>query len=398
MIEYLIESFFCLAIFYLNYVVFFRNSRNYHLNRIVLLFSLFFSLLIPTLSIPLNEFQLQSVTGNDDLIGIISISNNLLSSELINSTQTYGFINLITLLIIIYSSVTFILFGKFIYNIYILFLKGYRSEKIIYNHCKLTILDEKTNPFNFFNYIFISREFYKNGLIEESLILHESAHKKQMHSFDVVLIELIQVFFWFNPFIQIYKQLIKINHEYLADDFVLKSGVCNIEYSNKLLGFSIQKKTLNLTSSFNHILIKKRLIMLSKFKQKKPFAFQVVIFIPIAALLFFTTTFANTHIESGSKSGFFYADTLHWSSVNHNLYLRGDVILKYGENHYKGRGSFSSFGEVHLLIINNKTVPLNSVITISGIKHEVVQLSETEAFDKYGSKGKLGAIEIKAIK
>jgi hypothetical protein len=74
------------------------------------------------------------------------------------------------------------------------------------------------------------------------------------------------------------------------------------------------------------------------------------------------------------------------------------VVVKHGENNFKGSGSFSFLGEVHLLIINDKPVSLNSSIVLSGIKCEVITFKKKEAIKKYGSEGKLGAVEIKAIK
>jgi hypothetical protein len=143
--------------------------------------------------------------------------------------------------------------------------------------------------------------------------------------------------------------------------------------------------------------------MLSKYEQERRIAYQLALFVPIIAMLFVTTAFSNTKDVNASsknsqKSGIFYADTLFWSGENHEIYLKGKVVVKHGENDFKGNGSFSYLGEVHLLILNDKPVALNSSIVLSGIKCEVIKLNKEEAIGKYGSEGKLGAIEIKAIK
>lgn len=407
MIEYLAKSTFCLSILYLGYVVFFRYSRNYQINRIILLFSVIFSLSIPILKISIAQFQSLEIIPNK-LINVFSVPNYLPGSELTSPVYLNNSVGISTVLTVIYSLITLALFGRFAFNIYMLFLKGYRSDKIDHKGNELTLIDEIINPFSFFNLIFINKDYHKNGAIEEELILHEMAHKKQLHSIDLVLIELVQVFFWFNPFIYLFKNLIKTNHEYLADEFVLKSGACPFEYSNTLLNHAFQNKTLSLTSGFNHLLIKNRLIMLSKFEQKKRFIYPLALFVPIVAVLFFTTSFTGTNnaiIDKATgtvlltqKPGIFYADTLFWSGEDHEVYMRGKVKVRYGINDFTGDGGFAILGKVHLLVFNDKPVSLNSTIILTGIKCEVLKLTEKEAIEKYGSEGKLGAVEIKAIK
>ena len=133
--------------------------------------------------------------------------------------------------------------------------------------------------------------------------------------------------------------------------------------------------------------------MLSKYDQKSRLFYRLAIFSFLVSAMFLTTAAANFQ-PNFEKSGFFYADSLFWSGVDQKVYLKGDVIMKAAGNDVKGKGSFSFLGKVNLLIINDQKVEPNSTFDLSGMKCEINILSEEEAREKYGSAGKLGAVEI----
>lgn len=77
------------------------------------------------------------------------------------------------------------------------FTKYHNYDKSSYLGHEVVLADHTVNPFTFFNYIFVSKDAYLQGKVEEELLLHEVAHKKQLHSLDVVFMELLQIFFWY---------------------------------------------------------------------------------------------------------------------------------------------------------------------------------------------------------
>lgn len=403
MTDYLIKSVSCFSILYVCYIVFFRNSRNYHINRVVLLFSVLFSLSVPSLNIGPVISRVPALANNEYLYRIVSYANYSTGSEsVINAVDQGTSTNLSIAILAIYVFISFVLFLRFCIHICVLILKSYQAEKINHKGNKLALIDETVGPFTFFTTIFICRTSYQSKNVEEELILHEIAHKQQLHSIDVVIMEVVQIFFWFNPLVYLFKKLIKANHEYLADDFVLKSGVSHRDYSNKLLSHTFQDKTSRLVSGFNHLLIKNRLLMLAKFNQKRRPASQLAVFVPLVMILFFTTAFKNTDTTSAltlkDNRGFFYADTLFWSEETRKIWLKGKLAVKFGTNDFKGGGEFSGFGEVHLLFVDGQKISPNTSIVVSGKKCEVVILTKEEGAKKYGPEGKLGAVEIYSSK
>ena len=141
--------------------------------------------------------------------------------------------------------------------------------------------------------------------------------------------------------------------------------------------------------------------MISKFNQKRRSAHPLVIFVPLIMILFLTTAFRNTNgATSGTnreKQGTFYADTLFWSGETKEIWLRGKVAVKFGENDFKGIGSFSGFGKVHLLMVDGKKASSNESIVISGKKCKAVTVTKEEAMKKYGLEGEFGALEITVL-
>src|SRR5690606_22385705 len=84
------------------------------------------------------------------------------------------------------------------------------------------------------------------------------------HSWDVVFVELLMVFFWFNPFLYIYRKSIRTNHEFLADEEVLNHHSDTTAYQHLLLEKIPVKSQTTMSSSFNYLVTKKRLIMMTK--------------------------------------------------------------------------------------------------------------------------------------
>lgn len=411
MIEYLIESTLCLAVFYIVFEVFFKRARNYQINRAVLLFSVFFSLLVPALSISISTLPIQEIEQSEGLFEVLSVPNYLLNTEFVTPIAQNSSVDLSFIFVIAYLFITLILFIRFAFHIINLIVKWRKSDKINHYGHELVLMDEKVSPFTFFNSIFISKTEYQSGSLEKELLIHETAHKYQLHSVDVVFIELLQVLFWFNPFIYLFKRLIKTNHEYLADDFVLKSGASYRDYTDKLLCYTFPRKTSTLTSGFGHALIKQRLIMLSKFQQKKPVSYRFLLLVPVVCLLFLTTAFTSTssvnilpeypshQVKNGLENpGTLLATTIFWSSEDNEVYLKGkNVRIKHGDNDFSVNGTASYLGEVYYFVFNNQEVTKDLPIDVSGKKYQVVKLSKENAIEKYGSKGRSGAVEITVL-
>jgi hypothetical protein len=131
------------------------------------------------------------------------------------------------------------------------------------------LIDQATLPYSFLNMVFVSKKAYEKQEIEEELFIHEFAHIKQLHSIDILFIELLQLLFWFQPLLYLYKKYILINHEFLADQEVLKETVGIPAYQRLLLQKTSVQPHTSICNHFNYLVIKKRMIMMSKTTSKR---------------------------------------------------------------------------------------------------------------------------------
>ncbi len=404
MIEYLIESFLCLLALCLLFELFFKRSRHYRINRVVLLFSVLFSLIVPLFSISTTQLSFPQSLQSESMIQVISLVNylpNTPSAPLADSDLAF---DPLFLLSIVYTIVVLFLFLRLILHLSLLVVRGWLAERTTFDGHELRLIDEEVTPFTFFHSIFVSRKSFENQILDRQLILHEIAHKSQWHTIDILFIELVQVFFWFNPMVYIIKRWIRTNHEYLADDFVLRSGVSQREYAEKLLQHTFPDKYARLVSGFNHLLIKKRLIMLTKFQSKRPSSFRFLLLLPVVSLLFTATAFSNVAVPDSvipgiennlDEEGTLQADKIVWSSEDNKVYLHGkNIRVKHGDNDFKVNGRASYLGEVHCLVVDGKTVAMDSPIDVKGKSCKVVKWDAEAARKKFGKKGQKGAVEI----
>jgi hypothetical protein len=262
MIPYFIKSTICLITLYGFYHFVLRHHKILMFNRFYLIFSLVFSITVPLIEIPVNSsFPLTNSVNELTITPEYPVG----SRQLMNNADTsYSDLNILPLLFIAFSTCFFI---RFAFNLFIIIRKAMKCKKIEMNNLSLVLVEEKTLPHSFFKYIFVNKSDYEDGKIEKELLIHEEAHCLQYHSVDIILIELLKVFFWFNPFIWLFKKEILLNHEYYADNKVLENNEAT-DYYKLLVNLVIQSNTSYLASNFKYTAIKNRLIMMTK---DKPF-------------------------------------------------------------------------------------------------------------------------------
>ncbi|HET8886762.1 MAG TPA: M56/M15 family metallopeptidase [Salinimicrobium sp.] len=288
MVDYAFYSINALAISFVLFFLFLKKGKNFQFNRFYLLGTLILCLVAPTLEFdygsnyfPEEKFQLEPMLTTSENIEVIEMGNaEIIQKENFQLKQIFFYS---------YFLITFLLLIRFAINLFKIIHLIRRSK--IHDFRKFKIIDTagKGNPFSFFNYFFIHNEDLEENNLANSVIQHELAHSKQLHSVDILLSELLSCFFWFNPFIWLYKKEIIQNHEYLADSAVIKSVDLEI-YSSHLIncGNSIKQPFI---SGFSFVKTKNRLNMLHK-KQTSKFVLGLkfgIVLILFAAVFAFSS-------------------------------------------------------------------------------------------------------------
>ena len=134
-------------------------------------------------------------------------------------------------------------------------------------------------------YIFINTRLNPEEAGE--IIRHEQNHLRQNHFIDIIFIEIIKAFQWFNPVIYLINRSLRAIHEFQADQDCLSSGVPVVNYQSLLLSQVFKSRAFNLTNSFsNPSLIKKRMIMMTKKRTSAIAGMKLLLVIPVTDLYF----------------------------------------------------------------------------------------------------------------
>ncbi|MDQ1159897.1 bla regulator protein BlaR1 [Chryseobacterium sp. SORGH_AS 447] len=238
------------------YYYFLQKEKMYRFNRIYLLFSLLFSCTVPFISIstespkPTNRLQ-TAFESTQQILDLTPVQNDF---------------NLVNLIWIIYGIITFIFLSRIIASF--LKINNLKGEKIIYQNRELLVTEKNIPPFSFWNTIYLGRSYFTDQQMDDRIFLHEKSHLEQKHSIDLMMVEIVKAFTWFNPAVYFYKKAIRINHEFLADESVLKNHFNVKDYQNLILDEIISSQDYNLTHTFNFNNTKKRFIMMNTKKSK----------------------------------------------------------------------------------------------------------------------------------
>jgi hypothetical protein len=119
--------------------------------------------------------------------------------------------------------------------------------------------------FSFLGYAFIYKEKIETTEMNQ-IIAHEKVHIEQRHSIDLIFVQLIAAFLWFNPLIWKLIKSLKTTHEYIVDQKIINTGYSLVEYQALLIRELVSNNSYGLVHNFNLSFIKKRIIMMTNNK------------------------------------------------------------------------------------------------------------------------------------
>ena len=285
MLLLLFKSSACLAAFLFFYKLFLEKESMHHFKRFYLLGALLVSIVIPFITFT----QYIEVAVIKDYVPLQSAEFTVNSVPKSTTWQDY----ISTALWTLYTMGVIVFGFRFVKNLKEIVSKIKTNPKHKYHSFTNVLLQDLIPPHTFFNYIFVNKTKYEHNLIPKEVLLHEQTHAKQKHSLDVLIIEVLQIVFWFNPLIYLIKKDIKLNHEFLADRAVLDKGITALQYKKTLLAFSSNAKEPTLANAINYSSIKKRFTVMKTKTSKQVFWFRSLILLPILAILIYSFSEVN---------------------------------------------------------------------------------------------------------
>lgn len=169
-------------------------------------------------------------------------------------------INHSKLILWIYIIGSLVLFLRLLFSINKLRLIKSEYHITKHNGIRVVIVGNNYQAFSFFSLMVIPIDVWKSEYKKE-ILFHEETHVRQLHSLDVILSEILLLVQWFNPFAWLYKRYLQENHEFLADDAVIKQGIPVKEYQ-KILLYKAMGQDFKIGNNFNSSLTKRRFQMM----------------------------------------------------------------------------------------------------------------------------------------
>lgn len=315
---YSMKSALVLTLLYLPYSLMLRHESFYRFNRFVLLGILLLSLLLPLCNVPFLSLDRQPVVqaAQVQMLELGIPVHALPEVQVVAEKQEGG------------RMLTFSLFHllTFIYIIGMVSLLAARLWQIgrLQMRIRRGVLWKEEGrdaniychagdmaPFSWMHSIVISETDWNEAGRE--IILHETGHILARHSWDVVLLTLVQMLQWWNPLCYMLGISLRDVHEYEADSYVLRQGVSAPAYQLLLIRKAVGSDSslwsgadgsYAFANNFNHSLIKKRITMMKKTKSNPWMRSKALYVIPVAALAlsaFATPKFVAPIEETVSK-------------------------------------------------------------------------------------------------
>lgn len=275
-IIYLIKVVLSSSALYLFYQLLLKNSTYFRLNRYYLLLSSILPIVIPFIKIP--SSQIAPTYAMPIMLDEIVITAN---GEVVQASNAS-----MDLTTIIYISLGLIFLARLLIAIFSISRLYINSEMQKFGDHKLLISSKKLNPFSFFSLVFVSTEHFNDPDGFDQIILHEKTHIRQLHSIDVIIMEIICSVFWINPIFWIIKDKLKSTHEYLADEKVMEQNFDLAGYF-MLLFENVVGKRIGLANNFNESLTLKRMKMMKKNRSPRYLRWLYLMVLPLVGVVVF---------------------------------------------------------------------------------------------------------------
>lgn len=283
---FLLKSALILSVLVLVYYFFLRNIKLLLLNRLVLLFVIALSLLLPSYTYvyyKVVEVERTAAVATPRVPdGTINWIADVMDSNGISASDT---------IFSIYCIVVFAMLVRLVFLLLSLSIKIKRGSQLVQLYGqKVYVSDKWRQTFSFLGCIVMPKHDLQRPDCA-LLVKHELAHVSQWHSLDLILSEVLLAIQWFNPFAYLLKQLVLEVHEFSADEVVISQGGDSIAYRRLLIDCMVVANMPVLSSSFSAKLSKRRFAMISNDKNKKYTLLRYSSFLLLVGALFMLLSF-----------------------------------------------------------------------------------------------------------
>ena len=299
---YILKSAACLAVFYLFYKLLMSRDTFHRFNRFALLGLLVLSSLLPLVEASVNSPAAvqETMLTLEQLLLMADIQPE--GESMAAATPSATVLWLRAALLVYLTGIVFFIVRNLcsLARLDRLIRQGKREALDSYlpdrkeKNVRLVVHDHDIAPFSWMHWIVIARkDLEENG---REILIHELAHIRNRHSWDLLLADLCIFVQWFNPAAWLLKQELQNIHEYEADETVLREGVNARNYQMLLIKKAVGTRLYSMANSFYHSSLKKRITMMLKEKSNPWARAKYLYILPLAALA--VTAFARPEVSA----------------------------------------------------------------------------------------------------
>ncbi|MCF6356730.1 MAG: TonB family protein, partial [Draconibacterium sp.] len=391
--------------FYIAFLLLFQNQKQFVFNRFYLPVSLALSFLIPLITFSTVKFVEPTASSNlNSFAYLANTSENIASPGF--ALQWYHYILGLYIL-----GVAGFLFHLLLGHVKAVNIIRFSRLKTLFG-TEVNITPKDVHPFSFFNKIVISENTLGHPNLD-MIVNHENIHVKERHTLDILFVEILFLFQWFNPFAWLLKDAVKNNLEYKTDHQITKNHNPK-EYQLAMVALADKEGVAPFLTALNGSQLKDRIIMMKKKTENKYALLKQLVVLPLLAILVMGLSNREIRTEiietekkveisqTGSDNEQIESDTI--KSIQ-NTKTRETKVQYYGtqikpntvDSHVKASGT------VYLNSKTDKTTPLyivdgKEIENIDRINPDDIKsidvLKNKSSTNIYGEKGKNGVILI----
>ena len=286
LLVYQIKVGLCLIAFYLLWKLLLSRETFHRFNRVALLTVMALALVLPWIKFTVDApaAVTQGMVMLEEMI--VTPADAVQPQQVV---QTWNVFNIANILYCIGMVLVLVWMLHSQWSLRRLLKKG-RKEQLP-DGITLHVLPGDQAPFSYFRHIVINEQDYRDN--PQEILTHEQAHISLRHSWDVLFVELVKLFQWWNPAAWLLCRELRQVHEYEADMAVLNQGVNAKQYQLLLIRKSVGNQLFSMANNFNYQSLKKRIRMMTMNKSSRWNRLRALAVVPVIALALLA--FANTN-------------------------------------------------------------------------------------------------------
>jgi N-acetylmuramoyl-L-alanine amidase len=286
---YLLKVMACSGILLGYYWWMLRNKLYHQYNRFFLLVSVVLSLALPLFTIHIPHYV--EAPSTDFIPLLQAVEGDALPPELSGAAlPTDSGFAWHLLPVIAYALVSLVMLVLFIRVLWYIRSLIHKYKGRIVERFFFVSTRAKNTPFSFFNYIFWNEDIDLDSPAGQQIFRHEVAHVQERHSHDKLLMNLLLIVFWSNPFFWLIRKELSMIHEFIADKRAVEDSD-TASFAAMILQAAYPQHRFDMVNPFFYSPIKRRLLMLTKKQSPRVSYLSRILVLPLAVLVFAAFTF-----------------------------------------------------------------------------------------------------------